>query len=42
MPIPLGKFYEIDVPRFDQEFPGYDIKFRDRNVMIGEILDNFI
>jgi len=42
LPIPLGKFYEIDVPRFDQEFPGYDIKFRDRNVMIGEILDNFI
>ena len=35
LPIPLGKFYEIDAPRFDQEFPGYDIKFRDRNVVIG-------
>ncbi|MDD1753764.1 MAG: thiamine pyrophosphate-dependent enzyme [Methanotrichaceae archaeon] len=42
LPIPLGKFYEVDAPRFDQEFPGYDIKSMDRDVMIGEILDNFI
>jgi 2-oxoglutarate/2-oxoacid ferredoxin oxidoreductase subunit beta len=41
-PIPLGKFYEIDAPQFDQEFPGYDIKSTDRNLLIGEILDNFI
>jgi 2-oxoglutarate ferredoxin oxidoreductase subunit beta len=41
-PIPLGKFYEVDAPRFDQEFPGYDIKSKDRDVMIGDILDKFI
>ncbi len=25
-PIPIGKFYQVDAPRFDQIFPGFELK----------------
>jgi hypothetical protein len=45
IPIPLGKFYQVDVPRFDQVFPGYelkDLKEADREVKIREMLEKLI
>ncbi len=36
-PIPLGKFYQVDAPRFDQAFPGFEPKIwkrHDREVKI--------
>jgi 2-oxoglutarate ferredoxin oxidoreductase subunit beta len=41
-PIPLGKFYQVDLPRFDQVFPGYEPKAVDRDAKMNEILENFI
>jgi 2-oxoglutarate ferredoxin oxidoreductase subunit beta len=41
-PIPLGKFYQADLPCFDQVFPGYERKAVDRDAKMNEILENFI
>ena len=41
-PIPLGKFYDIDKPRFDQVFPGYEPHPVDRDAKIREVLDSLI
>jgi 2-oxoglutarate ferredoxin oxidoreductase subunit beta len=41
-PIPLGKFYQIDSPRFDQNFRGYDPHLIQRDDRIKEMLENFI
>lgn len=41
-PIPLGKFYQVDAPRFDSAFPGYEPKPVDRDAKIREVLENFI
>ncbi|VVB68574.1 2-oxoglutarate synthase subunit KorB [uncultured archaeon] len=41
-PIPLGKFYQVDLPGFDQAFPGYDPKAVNRDARIKEMLENFI
>jgi 2-oxoglutarate ferredoxin oxidoreductase subunit beta len=40
--IPLGKFYEVDEPCFDQIFPGYETRAIDRDSLIGELLEKFI
>jgi len=42
VPIPLGKFYQVDLPRFDQVFPGYEPKVVDRDAKMKEMLENFI
>jgi 2-oxoglutarate ferredoxin oxidoreductase subunit beta len=41
-PIPLGKFYQVDAPRFDQVFQGYALHDTDRNAKIKGVLENFI
>jgi 2-oxoglutarate ferredoxin oxidoreductase subunit beta len=41
-PIPLGKFYQVDAPRFDQAFHSYGFHKIDRDVKMESILDNFI
>ena len=41
-PIPLGKFYAVDAPRFDQAFPGYEPHKVDRDAQIRKALENFI
>jgi len=42
VPIPLGKFYEIDAPRFDQSFPEYRPNLSERDSKIKTLLENFI
>ncbi|MDD1760034.1 MAG: thiamine pyrophosphate-dependent enzyme [Methanothrix sp.] len=42
VPIPLGKFYEIDAPRFDQILPGYKQNAADRDSRIKDALEKFI
>jgi len=41
-PIPLGKFYQADVPTFDRTFPGFEIRDTNRDSRIREVLENFI
>jgi 2-oxoglutarate ferredoxin oxidoreductase subunit beta len=41
-PIPLGKFYEIDAPRFDQNILSYERGAADRELKIREVLEKFI
>lgn len=44
-PIPLGKFYQVDAPRFDQLFPGFELKDleeQDRETKIREVLERLI
>lgn len=38
--IPLGKFYQIDAPTFDQVFPGYEIRAVDRDAQIKKLLED--
>jgi 2-oxoglutarate ferredoxin oxidoreductase subunit beta len=38
--IPLGKFYQIDAPTFDQVFPGYEIRAADRDAQIEKVLED--
>jgi len=42
VPIPLGCFYRIDAPCFDQSFSSYRPGLKQREGKIGEILENFI
>ena len=42
VPIPLGSFYQIDAPRFDQSFSSYRPGREERESKIKEILENFI
>jgi 2-oxoglutarate ferredoxin oxidoreductase subunit beta len=42
LPIPLGCFYQIDTPRFDQSFSSYRPCQKERESKIEEILENFI
>ncbi|VVB63045.1 2-oxoglutarate synthase subunit KorB [uncultured archaeon] len=37
--IPIGKFYDRDLPRFDQSFPGYELHDLDRDSKIKEVLE---
>ena len=41
-PIPLGKFYQVDAPRFDEAFLGYEPDLHGRDRKIKMLLDNFI
>ncbi len=41
-PVPIGKFYEKDLPRFDEMFPGYKPHEVDRAAGLKKALDNFI
>lgn len=41
-PVPLGKFYKVDAPRFDQAFLGYEPNLPERDRKIKMLLDNFI
>jgi 2-oxoglutarate ferredoxin oxidoreductase subunit beta len=41
-PIPLGKFYQVDTPRFDQAFQAHAISKADREAKIKSVLENFI
>ncbi len=41
-PIPIGKFYDVDLPRFDQMFPGYEPHAVDRDLKLNEMLENLI
>jgi len=44
-PIPLGKFYQVDAPRFDQIFPGFELKDlgeADRETEIRKVLEKSI
>ena len=41
-PIPLGCFYQIDAPCFDQSFSSYRPGLMQREAKINEILENFI
>lgn len=41
-PIPIGKFYDVDLPRFDQMFPGYEPHSVDRDSELNEMLKNLI
>jgi 2-oxoglutarate ferredoxin oxidoreductase subunit beta len=36
--IPLGKFYQVDAPTFNQVFPGYEIRAADRDEQIEKVL----
>jgi 2-oxoglutarate ferredoxin oxidoreductase subunit beta len=38
--IPLGKFYQIDAPTFDQVFPGYETMAVDRDAQIKKLLED--
>ena len=42
LPIPLGCFYQIDAPCFDQSFSSYRPGREERESKIKEILENFI
>ena len=42
VPIPLGKFYEIDAERFDQSFPEYRPNLSEIDSKIETLLENFI
>ena len=42
LPIPLGCFYQIGAPRFDQSFSSYRPGRKERESKIEEILENFI
>ena len=42
VPIPLGCFYQIGAPRFDQSFSSYRPGRKERESKIEEILENFI
>jgi 2-oxoglutarate ferredoxin oxidoreductase subunit beta len=41
-PIPLGKFYQVDAPRFDQAFLGYKPHKKEKDAQIRKILENLI
>ena len=41
-PIPLGKFYQVDAPRFDEAFLRYEPDLPGRDRKIKMLLDNFI
>ena len=41
-PIPLGTFYQVEAPRFDDAFPGYEPHKVDRDAQIKKVLENFI
>jgi 2-oxoglutarate ferredoxin oxidoreductase subunit beta len=41
-PIPLGKFYQVDAPRFDQAFQIHAIGKEDREGKIRSLLENLI
>jgi hypothetical protein len=40
--IPIGKFYEIDAPIFDQSFLEYGSRALDRDLKLKEILEKFV
>jgi 2-oxoglutarate ferredoxin oxidoreductase subunit beta len=40
--IPIGKFYDKDLPTFDEVFPGYKIHEVDRNSKLKELLEKFV
>jgi 2-oxoglutarate ferredoxin oxidoreductase subunit beta len=40
--VPIGKFYEKDLPRFDQVFPGYELHEPDTSSKIKEVLEKLI
>ena len=42
VPIPLGCFYQIGAPRFDQSFSSYRPGRKERESRVEEILENFI
>jgi 2-oxoglutarate ferredoxin oxidoreductase subunit beta len=42
VPIPLGKFYQIEAERFDQSFPEYRLNLSERDRKIKTLLENFI
>jgi 2-oxoglutarate ferredoxin oxidoreductase subunit beta len=42
VPIPLGKFYQIEAERFDQSFPEYRPNLSERDRKIKTLLENFI
>jgi 2-oxoglutarate ferredoxin oxidoreductase subunit beta len=41
-PIPVGKFYDVEMPRFDQMFPGYEPHPVDRDSRLKDVLESFI
>jgi 2-oxoglutarate ferredoxin oxidoreductase subunit beta len=41
-PVPLGKFYQINAPTFDQVFPGYEIRATDRDKQIDRLLKDLV
>ncbi len=41
-PVAIGKFFEKDMPRFDEMFPGYEPHKVERDAGIKRALDNFI
>jgi 2-oxoglutarate/2-oxoacid ferredoxin oxidoreductase subunit beta len=41
-PIPLGKFYDKEMPRFDQVFPGYQPHKADRDAEIEKVLESLV
>lgn len=41
-PIPLGKFYQVEAPSFEQVFPGYEVEDVDRVASIRSILEGLI
>jgi 2-oxoglutarate ferredoxin oxidoreductase subunit beta len=40
--IPLGKFYQVAAPTFDQVFPGYEKRAVDRDAQIEKVLKDLI
>jgi len=40
--IPIGKFYQVDAPTFDETFPGYEIRAVDRDAEIEKVLKDLI
>jgi 2-oxoglutarate ferredoxin oxidoreductase subunit beta len=40
--IPLGKFYQVTAPTFDQVFPGYEKKAVDRDAQIEKVLKDLM
>jgi 2-oxoglutarate ferredoxin oxidoreductase subunit beta len=40
--IPIGKFYEKDLPRFDQAFPGHESNASNRGSIIKELLEDLV
>lgn len=41
-PIPLGKFYQVEAPSFEQVFPGYEVEDVERVASIRSILEGLI